>query len=153
MIDVEKTIREYLPNIIHMSLATVMNNRPWVCELHYVYDDELNIYFRSTSARRHSQEIAQNNFVAGSIVAQHGLQDKARGIYFEGIAEQLLNVYEDNIAYKKYCERFGTNRAILDDANKLDGHKFYKITVNKFYIFDGRESTPARKYELDWKEN
>ncbi len=46
--DVEKVIREYLPKVIHMSLATCVDNRPWVCEVHFVYDDDLNLYWRST---------------------------------------------------------------------------------------------------------
>ena len=32
---IERIIREYLPQIIHMSLATVKDNKPWVCEVHF----------------------------------------------------------------------------------------------------------------------
>src|SRR5665213_3517468 len=104
--DVDKVIREYLPTIIHMSLATSANNKPWVCEVHYVYDDDLNLYWRSTPARRHSLEISQNPNVAGSIVTQHAPGEKPRGVYFEGTAEQLADVDENHVAYKLYCERF-----------------------------------------------
>ena len=62
--DVEKVIREYLPEVIHMSLATSHNNVPWICEVHYAFDDELNLYFRSLQSRRHSKEIAENKQVA-----------------------------------------------------------------------------------------
>lgn len=46
--DIEKTIRNYFPQVIHMSLATCADNKPWICEVHYVFDNELNLYFRST---------------------------------------------------------------------------------------------------------
>ncbi len=43
-LDIEKTIRNYLPQIVHMSLATHTDGKPWVCEVHFATDNELNIY-------------------------------------------------------------------------------------------------------------
>jgi uncharacterized protein YhbP (UPF0306 family) len=148
--DIEKTIREYLPGVIHMSLATCADGKPWVCEVHYSYDEDLNIYFRSMPSRRHSQEIAANPNVAGNIVEQHGMTDKPRGVYFEGAAELLTEVDENHIAYKVCNERFGLGPKLLEEAAKEDGHKFYKITVSDFYLFDSRESRPSQKYHLPW---
>ena len=148
--DIEKVIREYLPGVIHMSLATSMNNRPWVSEVHYVFDQDLNFYFRSTADRRHSKEIAANPQVAGTIVSQHSLGQKPRGVYFEGQTEMLTNVGADHVAYTLYCERFGTTDSILEEARTETGHKFYKITVQTFFIFDSIESNPSQKYELAW---
>lgn len=143
--DIESTIRAYLPDIIHMSLATSRDNKPWVCEVHFVYDDPLNLYFRSVASSRHSEEIRLNPNVAGNIVTQHHPGDKPRGVYFEGKAEELENVDEANPAFTLYCERFGTDKSILED-----GKKFYKITVENFYVFDARESKPSQKYSLAW---
>ncbi|HSX23712.1 MAG TPA: pyridoxamine 5'-phosphate oxidase family protein, partial [Candidatus Saccharimonadales bacterium] len=140
MIDVEQTIREYLPGVIHMSLATSAGNKPWVCEVHYAFDVELNLYFRSKPSRRHSQEIAQNPNVAGNIVEAHGLTDKPRAVYFEGRAEPLEEVNKNHIAYKLIHERLGLGPEVLEDAKQDDGHKFYKITVSNYYLFDTRES-------------
>jgi len=114
--DVEKAIRDYLPDIIHMSLATSVGNQPWLCEVHYVYDDDLNFYFRSLESRRHSQEIERNPNVAGSIVTQHSTTDKPRGIFFTGKAEKMINVSDKDPAYLQYCKRFGTDSSILDEA-------------------------------------
>jgi len=148
--NIEQTIRDYLPKIIHISLATCVNNRPWVCEVHYVFDDELNLFFRSKLERRHSKELALNPQVAGNIITQHLLGEKVRGVYFEGTAELLENVDENHMAYKLYCQRFNKGNEILEELKKEDGHRFYKITVNTFYLFDGRESHPGKKYELKW---
>lgn len=150
--NVEEAIRDYLPEVIHMSLATSTGDRPWVCEVHYVFDNDLNLYFRSTPIRRHSKEIEENSNVAGNIVKQHLVGQKPRGVYFEGKAELLTDVDENHNAYKLYCERFGTNQSILKEARTENGHKFYKITVDKFYVFDSIDSNPSQKYELDWRK-
>ncbi len=150
MLDVEEAIRDYLPNIIHMSLATCVGNKPWVCEVHFAYDKELNLYFRSTLSRRHSQEIEQNPTVAGNIISQHQLSDKPRGVYFEGTAKLLENVDEDHVAYKMISSRFNLGNEILEDAKLVDGHKFYEIKVGNFYVFDARETDPSKKYHLHW---
>ena len=134
-----------------MSLATCSDNKPWISEVHYVFDNELNLYFRSTPQRRHSIEILKNANVSGNIVTQHSLGQKVRGVYFEGSAERILNVTKDHVAYQLYCQRFDTNEEILAEAEKETGHVFYKITVQKFYVFDGYESSPSTKYELGWK--
>lgn len=148
--DIEKVIREYLAGLFHMSLATSSNGQPWVCEVHFATDENLNIYFRSLESRRHSQEIAQNPKVAGNMVEQHGLEDKPRGVYFEGSAQKLADVNENHPAYLAIHERLGVGTEILEDASRDGGHKFYKITVANFYLFDARESSPSQKYQLPW---
>ena len=148
--NIEQIIRNYLPQVIHMSLATCSDNKPWVCELHYAFDDELNLYFRSKRERRHSQELSTNPHVAGTIVTQHFLDQSVRGVYFEGKAELLENVDEHHIAYTSYCKRFGTGLEILEETKQETGHTFYKITVSTFWLFDSYESSPSQKYELKW---
>ena len=148
--NIEEKIREYLPQVIHLSLATSKDDRPWVCEVHFAYDDSLNLYFRSKPDRRHSLEIAENPRVAGNIVSEHVAGEKPRGVYFEGVAERLSGVDENHPAYTLYCERFGTGPQILEEDRTDTGHGFYKITVENFYLFDSRESTPSQKYSLPW---
>lgn len=149
--DVEKAIRDYLMEVLHLSLATCAEDKPWVCEVHFAYDDRLNFYFRSKPDRRHSIEIAANPNVAGNIIAQHGANEKPRGVYFEGTAEKLTDVDETHPAYTTYCERFGRGPEILEESRTDTGHGFYKITVETFYLFDARESSPSKKYQLPWR--
>ena len=148
--DIEQKIREYLKGVVHLSLATSKDNHPWVCEVHFACDEELNIYFRSKPERRHSIEISQNPCVAGNIVEQHDLNQKPRGVYFEGTAEKLIDVDETHPAYIAISQRLGKDPEIIEEARTEKGHKFYKISVKKFALFDSRESTPSQKYEMDW---
>jgi len=148
--DVEKAIRDYLPGVIHMSLATSRDNIPWVCEVHFAYDEDLNLYFRSLNSHRHSQEIADNAQVAGNIVAQHTAGQPVRGVYFEGRAKLIKEGEEVAKAYQCLRRRFQLSSDILKESQQQDGHQFYKISVDTFYLFDSIESKPSQKYELAW---
>ena len=150
---IEQTIREYIPQIVHMSLATCVDNKPWVCEVHFAYDDELNIYFRSTTDRRHCQEIEQNSNVAGNIVTQHFKNQKVRGVYFEGTAEALGEVDENHPAYKATEARYGKASTIQAVSKDAGGPRYYKITVQNWYLFDAYTSDPPQKYQLPWKQS
>ena len=151
-LDIEETIRGYLPQIIHMSLATSANNKPWACEVHFAYDDELNIYFCSSKASRHSTEIRQNPLVAGEIVTQHFLNQKTRCVSFEGTAEQIEDIDEHHPAYAAYAKRFSANPPSVQAARDEGMARFYKITVSDFYVLDGYESSPPQKYHLPWSK-
>jgi uncharacterized protein YhbP (UPF0306 family) len=148
--DVEKVIREYLPDVIHMSLATVKDDKPWVCEVHFAYDDDLNLYFRSKTSRRHSQEIADNASVAGNIVRQHQPGEYPLGVYFEGTAKLLQAGTEQDKAFKSLDDRFKTGPRILEEAKDPEGHQFYKITVSSWYVFGKLDDEGGKKYQLKW---
>lgn len=151
LLDIEKTIREYLPTVVHMSLGTSKDNKPWVCEVHYAYDRNLNLYFLSMPFTRHCQEIASNPNVSGNIVQQLTGKMKPRGVYFEGKCTLVENPDKDHIAFKTYHERFKTPETVLEVSN--DNPKFYKVEVTNFYVFDARESDPPHKYSLEWPVN
>lgn len=149
--NIEKIIRDYLPQVIHLSLATCKDGKPWVCEVHFAYDADLNLYFMSKITTRHCREISNNKYVSGNIVVQHGINDKPRGVYFEGTAEVLEDLIHADSAYKVYLNRFPERRAKLPDVTGQEQFRLYKITVQKYYVFDARESVPSMKYELEWK--
>lgn len=151
--DVETIIRDYLPALVHLSLATVSDNRPWVCEVHFAYDEELNIYFRSLKSRRHSQDIANNPHVAGNIIKQHSVGEPGVGVYFEGTAKMLEPGDEQITAFNCLKERLHASDDILEEAKRPDGHQFYKISVDSFYVFGPFDGQPSQKYELKWKES
>jgi len=148
--DIEQTIRDYLSEVIHLSLATSKGNKPWVCEVHYAYDDKLNLYFRSTPARRHSQEIAANPNVAGNIVKQHQPGQGPLGIYFEGTAKKLDAGDDQTLAYECVSKRFNLGPEILEEAKNPEGHQFYKIAVDNWYIFGKLDDQGPIKHQLSW---
>lgn len=136
-----------------MSLGTVSGDKPWVCEVHFVYDDDLNIYFRSEASRRHSLEIMDNPNVAGNIVKQHGFGEYPHAIYFEGTAAMIIESAERHRVFPLFKQKMALDESILEDADKDDGHKFYKITVENWYAFGKFGGDKGRKYKLAWNGN
>lgn len=150
--DIEKAVRENIAKTLHMSLGTCSDNKPWVSEVHFASDNDLNLYFRSLSSRRHSQEIAENQNVAGNIVRQHTLDEIPLGVYFEGVCKRLGPGAEQDTAFEVLRDRVDAAANAVEEATRPDGHQFYKITVNKWYIFGKLEADKGgQKYELKWR--
>lgn len=147
--ELEQTIREYIPQIIHMSLATVKDNRPWVCEVHFSYDDALNLYFASSIKTRHAQELMENPYVSGNIVTQHHKNQKVRCVDFEGTAQALTSEEAENSAFVAYVNRYGKSEGLLNEIRKDGDFKFFKINVENFYMFDSYGES-RDKHTLPW---
>jgi uncharacterized protein YhbP (UPF0306 family) len=148
--ELEAVIREYLPRVSHLSLSTCAENVPWSCELHFGYDDDLNLYFRSLRSRRHSREIAANPAVAGSVATQHAAVQAPLGVFFEGTARLLDADPDRRIAFDCLRERLPLDERALEESTREDGHWFYAIAVRAYYISGGFDGGPRAKYELDW---
>lgn len=150
MIDVEKIIREYIDKTVHMSLATVSGNKPWVCEVHFAYDDNLNLYWSSLGSSRHSKELKSNPQVAGNIVRQHDLGELPAGIYFEGEARLLQTDEEKQRAFECMKQHLGLNDQDLEDTKDPNRYQFYQATVENWYAFGKFGEDVMQKYELKW---
>ncbi len=148
--DVEKTIRENIDKTVHMSLATASHNKPWVCEVHFAYDDKLNLYWRSLKSRRHSQELAANPHVSGNIVRQFAVGELPLGIYFEGTAELLEADPDKASAFDCLKARLGVKDTVLEESKREDGAQFYKATASTWYVVGSFDGRPLEKYSLVW---
>lgn len=145
-VDVEQIVRDNIDRTVHMSLATVRDNAPWVCEVHFAYDQKLDLYFRSLKSRRHSQEITDNANVAGNIIDKYGLGEQVIGLYFEGQATLLETGDEQQLAADCLRTRLRMDQDILREAADDDGHQLYKVSVSTWYVFGRFGGETGRKY-------
>lgn len=135
--DLRTLINNYLKETKLMQLATAINNQPWVCNVWFVSDDDLNIYWFSSITRRHSDEVLNNNKVAGAIVIPQNPNDPPRGLQFQGVAELLEDEEEINKARSLYQEKILPSEKIDEFmSHKEKPHKFYKIKPSRFVLFD-----------------
>lgn len=148
--ELEQVVRDYIPRVSHLSLATCSGGRPWTCELHFGYDDALNLYFRSLGTRRHSREIDANPAVAGSIVTQHTPAEPPLGVFFEGRARRLATRTDQSLALDCLCRRLPVDPQALSDASRPDGFWLYAISVDTYFVYGGFAGQARQRYALDW---
>lgn len=134
---IKQLIEGYLKEARMMQLATSVGDQPWVCNVWFAADSDLNIYWFSSTTRRHSKEVLKNNKVAAAIVLPQTPKDPPRGLQLQGVAELLIeqegiekaiSVYKDRIFSEEDIKEF------MEDAG--NPHQFYKITPTQFVLFD-----------------
>ena len=148
--DLKKLITEYLQQARLMQIATSKNNQPWACTVNFAFDENMNLYWISKPDTRHSQEISENEKIAGTIVLPHNPGDKPRGLQFQGVAHQAIGE-ELQKAMDVYAKR-----AEMTDERKQriisgeDGHIPYIITPKLFVLFDtvNFPDNPRQEYQL-----
>ena len=146
--DVEKIVREYIAKTPHLSLGTSHDNKPRVCEVNFIYDDALNLYFISGKDSSHAIEVAHNPAVAGSIVMQHDKAAPPRGIYFEGSAYQFVDPSPDQI--QNYARQHGRDEKSLQAMLGSGEYTMYVIRVSVWFAFGDFGNGKTQKYSLEW---
>lgn len=136
----EELVKKYLSEQRVMQLATVSDNQPWACNIHYYSDDNLNFYWISTTDRRHSQDIAQNSQVAAAVLVHEDVpgENYVIGISVEGQAELIgQNIDEQTAA--AYLAKLGKEPSLIKDiASGQNPHKFYRLVPSKIVLFDSK---------------
>lgn len=135
--DLKQLIKGYLKEAKLMQLATAVDNQPWVCSVWFASDEDLNIYWLSSTKRRHSEDVMKNQKVAGAIVNPQTPQDPPRGLQFQGTAEMLTKQQDIDKAMSVYAGRIFPKEKIIEFMNGTEHpHRFYRIKPTQFVLFD-----------------
>jgi uncharacterized protein YhbP (UPF0306 family) len=149
--DLKKLIKDYLFEAKIMQLATSIDMQPWVCNVWFAPDEEMNIYWFSSITRRHSDEVTKNPKVAAAIVLPQTPDDAPRGLQLEGTAESLTNEKDIDKARSVYEGRIFPKETIDKlIENKEKPHRFYRIKPTKIVLFDvvNFPDNPRQEYNL-----
>lgn len=128
--EIKNLIHEVLGKGYLMSLGTMDDGGVWVCDVIYIFDDALNIYWMSKGFRRHSKAIEKNPKVAGTITISAQGEDNL-GVQFAGTAERIEGTRYD-LAKKHYAKRRKPEPKENDDV--LDGGYWYVLKPNKIEL-------------------
>ncbi len=133
--NINELIPKYIAESELMQLATVRDNKPWICTVHFVEDSDLNLYWLSLPSRRHSQDIEKNNHVATAIAVKRN--KPVVGIQAEGTASIIQDKETVKTIMKKYVEKYSIGGNFFDNfvAGK-NQHVLYKFTPENFVLFD-----------------
>lgn len=134
---VEQLIKEYLPRVEVMQLATAHNGQPWACTVHFVSDDHLNLYWLSTPERRHSREISQNPHIAAAMAVQSERHVPAIGVQVEGDAAVIEDATELKRVMDLYATKHNSDPQWVDDVVAgVNLHKLYCLRPRLYVLFD-----------------
>lgn len=143
-------IKQYLQETKLMQLATSLNNQPWICSVWFVADQDMNIYWLSSTTRRHSKEVLKNNKVAGAIALPQTPNDPPRGLQFQGIAKLLTDKKEVDKALALYAGKIFKKEDVIEFMNnKEKPHRFYQIKPTQFVLFDAVNFPENSRQELN----
>jgi uncharacterized protein len=119
---IDQQIIHFLNEHHLLTLATSQNNKPYCCNLFYVYDQVSNqLIFSTETKTKHAQDFITNTNVAGSIALETKEVSKIQGV-------QLIGTIK--VAKDKYLKAFAY-------AENMDLHlwamplNFIKMTHNK----------------------
>ncbi len=127
---IDQQIIHFLNGHHLLTLATSQNNKPYCCNLFYVYDQVSNqLIFSTETKTKHAQDFITNTNVAGSVALETKNVSKIQGVQLLGTIEELKGE-RLKIAKEQYIKAFSY-------AANMDLHlwvmplTFIKMTHNK----------------------
>lgn len=142
-------VQKFLQGRMLLALATKdPKGNPWICNVYFVHDEDLNMYFFSEPRTNHSQHVEHNPNVAFT-VAWHDDQNLAdrKAIQAQGVCRRVNNWIEVGkklILISKKIPSFG--HFSIEKMKKGEINvRLYKITPHKLKFWSD-ELYPKQKY-------
>lgn len=135
----KQQVLDFLKQHTLMAVATY-GSHPWIANVYYVFDSELNLYFLSSPNTLHCQQITKNDNVAVSIVDSHqDVNHKPKiGLQLWGKAQQISDAAKVKYAVDLWKSSLGVSNDKISYANmvkKVISGRMYKIAPKKIKIF------------------
>ena len=133
-------IDTYLRTQKLMSVATY-GKSPWIANVYYVHDSDLNLYFLSKTWREHCQALDENIQVAVAIADSHQpIYKPQKGLQISGTAKQVNIISRLEWMFKMWNKLIseGKGEKLTDPKKLLDAgtSAIYKITPNRIKFFN-----------------
>lgn len=131
----EKLLDTYLRESTLLQLAVSDGNKPWVCSLYYVADNDYSLYWLSFPERKHSQLIEGNPNAAICIAVKADVP--VVGIQATGRAEVVHDDTTIERIMDAYVEKYNVGEKFF--ANYMAGknhHVLYRFVPDEYKLFD-----------------
>lgn len=151
----EHIAREIITGNRYLSLATTDKQTPWCSPLAYVVEADYSLIYYSAVNSVHSQNIAQDPFIAAAIFDSHAASDTADGIQLSGIVETVkepdlkavMNLYFEK-SFPDVAVRIKWLRPVADFMG-LAPQRFYRIKPQRMFKLDPNSLKIDRRLEID----
>ena len=126
MKDLRSLIKEVLETGYLLALASVDEGGPWVSDVIYISDSNLNLYFISRLEFRHSKAFEKNSQAAGAITAVEKPEGQSTGVQLAGTISKVSQIPADALV------RYSQKRAGKNTWKLEPGDAWYKLTPTMF---------------------
>lgn len=135
--NLKKLALEILEKSYVLSLGIADGDGVWVADVLFTWDDDLNMYWMSTPARRHSRAIDGNYpDVAGTITATTGPDDFDAGLQLSGMAKQVKEIpWQSVLRYTR--KRKKPDPKTGEDI--LGEHRWYQCVPDRIELLYGKK--------------
>ncbi len=135
-------IKEFLDSHKFLAFASVSDSQPFVCNLHFSSDQDLNIYFASQVDKKHSLNVESQPQIAVCIYDHDSGDAVVSWLQIRWICSRCdLEEVKEELAI--YAQKFpGKKQAIEKLFQEPDKRAFYKIKPQWIRVINGniRES-------------
>jgi uncharacterized protein YhbP (UPF0306 family) len=115
-----------LAQCVALTVSTASpNGSPRAADVYFCSDANLNLYFYSDPASRHSRNIARDPRVAAAVRVESMDWHEIKGMQFEGEAARVNDPDERTKAWRLICEKFPFYESFTDVVARLE---IYRIT-------------------------
>lgn len=135
MSDTRSLALEILQDSYLANLATNDAQGPWAAAVTFIHDADMNIYWLSQRAARHSQAIEKGSPVAVAITATWESSSE-RALQMSGRAEQIADVPEQIV--EAYAQKRGRERHEQLQKSLERGTVWYRFTPEHIELIYGK---------------
>ncbi|MFQ5492632.1 MAG: hypothetical protein ACE5DX_00515 [Candidatus Dojkabacteria bacterium] len=138
--DLKKLIDDYLGTQRLMAFATY-GDYPWIANLYYVHDKDLNLYFLSKPTREHCEALEVNDLVSAAIAdSSQPIHKSQKGIQLNGTSKSINSISKlkwmfemwNKLVAGEKGERLSNPKQFLEAGRS----KVYKITPKRIKFFN-----------------
>ncbi len=149
--NLKQEINTYLKTQRLMSVATY-GDSPWIANVYYIHDSDLNLYFLSKNWREHCKAIEINKDVAVAIAdSSQPIYKPQKGIQISGIAESVSIISSLQWMFKMWNKLIAGSKGerLADPKKFIDAglSKVYKITPKRIKFFN-TELWPKEQFKI-----
>ena len=131
--NIKQLALNHLKDSFVMQLATSKDGQPWICNVHFLAEEDLTLYWMSEQDSRHSEDIAANPKVAAAIAVHTEMP--LIGVQLEGDAK-LLDFAGNEKILQAYASRHHRETLVADALAGRVPFKLYELTPRLVQIFD-----------------
>ena len=138
-----------------MSIATSLEEQPWVAPVFYATDKLFNFYFISAKDALHCLHIEQNSKVAISIYNSQEPPEIVDGVQIAGFAEMLTSRNLKQAIEIVYRKRFpdpeerARHSKSTEDFLNISRRRLFQVTPTHIYTLDLSVAESDSRIEVD----